>query len=40
MSDQGPTTAAFNEQLTDLRKEFLPKVVEKWQDLTENLKNL
>lgn len=38
MSDQGPTNAAFNEQLTDLRKEFLPKVVEKWQDLTENFK--
>ena len=38
MSDQGPTNATFNEQLTELRKDFLPKVVEKWQDLTENSK--
>ena len=29
MSDQGPTNATFNEQLTELRKDFLPKVVEK-----------
>ena len=36
MSDQGPTNATFNEQLAELRKDFLPKVVEKWQDLTEN----
>ena len=28
MSDQGPTNATFNEQLTELRKELLPKVVE------------
>ena len=33
MSDQGPTNATFNEQLTELRKELLPKVVEKWEDL-------
>ena len=38
MSDQGPTNATFNEQMTELRKDFLPKVVEKWQDLTENSK--
>ena len=38
MSDQGPTNATFNEQLTELRKDFLPKVVDKWQDLTENFK--
>lgn len=35
MSDQGPTNATFNEQLTELRKELLPKVVEKWEDLSE-----
>ena len=40
MSDQGPTNATFNEQLTELRKDFFSKVVEKWQDLTENSKNL
>ena len=38
MSDQGPTNATFNEQLTELQKDFLPKVVEKWQDLAENSK--
>ena len=38
MSDQGPTNATFNEQLTELRKELLPKVVEKWEDLSEDSK--
>ena len=38
ISDKGPTNAIFNEQLTELRTDFLPKVVEKWQDLTENSK--
>ena len=38
MSDQGPTNATFNEQLTELRNELLPKVVEKWEDLSEDLK--
>ena len=38
MSDQGPTNATFNEQLTELRKELLPKVVEKWKDLSEDSK--
>ena len=37
MSNQGPTNATFNE-LTELRKDFLPKVVEKWEDLSENSK--
>ena len=40
MSDQGPTNATFNEQLAELQKDVLPKVAEKWQDLTENSKNL
>ena len=39
MSDQGPTNATFNEQLAELRKEFLPKVVEKWEELSEESKN-
>ncbi|CAH3185331.1 unnamed protein product [Porites evermanni] len=38
MSDQGPTNATFNEQLTELQKELLPKVVEKWEDLSEDSK--
>ena len=38
MFDQGPTNATFNEQLTELRKELLPKVVEKWEDLSEDSK--
>ena len=38
MSDQGPTNATFNEQLAELRKELLPKVVEKWEDLSEDSK--
>lgn len=31
-------TTTFNEQLTELRKELLPKVVEKWEDLSEDSK--
>ena len=38
MSDQGPANATFNEQLTELRKELLPKVVEKWEVLSEDSK--
>ena len=38
MSDQGPTNTTFNEQLTELQNDFLPKVVEKGQELTENSK--
>ena len=34
MSNQGPTNATFNEQLTELQKDLLSKVVEKWQDLS------
>ena len=31
-------TTTFNEQLTESRKELLPKVVEKWEDLSEDSK--
>lgn len=31
-------TTTFKEQLTELRKELLPKVVEKWEDLSEDSK--
>ena len=36
MSDQGPTNATFNEQLAELRRDFLPQVVDKWEELSDN----
>ena len=38
MFDQGPTIATFNQQLSELRKGLLPKVVEKWEDFSEDSK--
>ena len=39
MSDKGPTNATFNEQLTEIGKNFLAKVVKKWEELCESSKN-
>ena len=38
ISHQGPTNVTFNEQLTELRKDLLPKLFEKWEELSDDSK--
>ena len=38
MSVQGPTNATFNEQLEELQKDFLPQVVDKWEERSEDVR--